>query len=80
MNRLYIGHGDSSGFNGGLSFIFGLEECFDGHLHEISEALANELTVVNDLEQVMTKDFLCFDELVRARARQTGIVLVTSRE
>lgn len=81
MGRLYFGHGDSSGFNnGGYSFIFGLEECFDGDLHEISKALGNELTVINDLEQVMTKDFLSFDELVRARARQTGIVLVTSRE
>lgn len=80
MGRLQLGHGDSSGLNGGLNIIFGLEECFYGDLHEISKALGNELTVVNDLKQVMNKDFFGFDKFVRARARQTGIVLVTSRE
>ena len=49
-------------------------------MHKVLEALADELTVVNDLIRVMHEYLLGFNELVGVRMRQTGIVLIAACE
>lgn len=60
--------------------VFEFEESFDSDMHKVLEALADELTVVNDLVGVMHKYLLGLNELVGVRVRQTGIVLIAACE
>jgi hypothetical protein len=49
-------------------------------VHKVLEALADELTVVNDLIRVMHEYLLGLNELVGVRVGQTGIVLIAACE
>lgn len=60
--------------------VFEFDKCFDGDLHEVGEALMDELTVVDDLVHVVYKDFFGLNKLVGVRIRKTSIVLVAASE
>lgn len=86
VSELFNGEGLTGGCNGrggsnGLHVdIFRFDNSFDSNFNKIGEAVADQLTVVDNLEQVADKDSLCADVLVRARTREAGIVLAAARE
>lgn len=73
-------HGGRAGRRGFRIDVFGLEESLDSDFNKIGEAIANELAVVNDLEQVANKDLFRTDVLVGARTRKASIVLAAAGE
>jgi len=65
-------------FLGGIFFKF--KNCFDCYLHKILEAVSNELSVIDYLEEIANEDLLSSDVLVLAGVGEAGVVLVAAGE